>query len=190
MSETKYIKIYTKKGDLGKTSLWNGERTGKNSIIIKALGELDKLSVTIGDYCVVLGFSDKNLGRKNFLREIQRLIQDINTHVATPDTNKVLPVLNQEIIERMEKDIDNVTMNLPPLTNFIIPCQYENDTKAHYCRVQTRIAESYLVDVSEYFESRGISLNPFCLKFLNRLSDYFFTIARYESYLSELISTK
>jgi len=175
------MKSYTKTGDTGKTSLWDGQRDDKSDDIIMLLGEMDELSVRIGTLCIEI----KLLGDKNdvdlndvvvFLRKIQRIIQDMNTHMASPtkDPSK-LPNIDSSIVNDMESLIDIYTDKLPKLTSFIIPCQNRADAACHMCRVQARKSERYLVNC---MSSKLSNINPSIQIILNRMSDYFFTLSR------------
>lgn len=169
------MKIYTKKGDKGETSLWNGKRVKKSSSTIQTLGEMDELTVRIGRLAVYL--PDNQM-----LRRMQSEIQNINTHVATPTKiSRELPVLDAMLVTDMEAEIDTMTSALPKLTVFIIPCQTPVDSLVHLCRTQARKAETHLVDEAlTRFENDGLEeLDTAALKTINRMSDYFFTLSRH-----------
>lgn len=158
------MKIYTKTGDKGMTSLWDGSRVSKDNIYIDTLGEIDTLSVYIGSLYVSVN--------NEFFRVLQRLLQDINTHIATPNsTTRQLPFLDPSIITTLENDIDRYTDELPKLTRFILPCSNDINVKIHLCRVQTRKVERYICGLDT-------PLDPTIHQFINRLSDYFFVLAR------------
>ena len=159
------MKIYTKKGDKGNTSLYSGEKVSKNNEYIIAVGELDSLSVEIG-YLYVLTKID-------LLRKIQKTIENINSYVATnPNSSKNLPILEENLISELEIEIDTITNNLEPLRNFILPSNNIFDYQAHKCRVQTRRCERFLTSIDV------LNNSEFILPYINRLSDYFFTLAR------------
>lgn len=169
------MKIYTKKGDKGETSLWNGKRVKKSSSTIRVLGEMDELTVRIGNLAVYIP------GNK-LLRRMQSEIQNINTHVATPTKiSRGLPALDKLLVKDMEREIDEMTSALPKLTVFIIPCQSPVDSLVHLCRTQARKAETHLVDESlSRFEEDGLEeLDSTALETINRMSDYFFTLSRH-----------
>ena len=177
------MKIYTKQGDNGNTRLWNGTKVSKSSNIIHTLGEMDELTVRIGQLYYILKeyFTEKHpdnithiitFDEVVFIRQIQRYIQTINTHIATPSVGifKSLPELDKEIVSDLESKIDSMTNQLPPLKEFILPCTNKIDSIIHLCRTQTRKAERYVSEL-EYVDKE-------VYKFLNRLSDYMFTLAR------------
>ena len=175
------MKIYTKNGDNGSTMLWSGELVLKSDVHITTLGQLDELTVRIGN--VITHTWNKKLIA--FLRETQKIIQDINTIIATPTPTKKIKGLGSEIVDDLESQIDYMTDILPKLSVFILPCEYELDGYIHLCRTQTRIVETMLPKVINY-RAVDLDLDVSDLydiqKYINRLSDYFFTLARFESY--------
>lgn len=148
-------KVYTKTGDRGKSNL-NGKKIPKNHVIFHTLGLIDELIVDIGS----LGVVDNE--NKLFL-QIQRHLMDIASCIS---------VKREFAIEAtyLESSIDEMEEKLPVLNKFILPGTGERNVRSHRCRVTTRKVERHLVEMSD---------NPFILKYINRLSDYFFVLARY-----------
>jgi cob(I)alamin adenosyltransferase len=173
-------KIYTKTGDKGMTSMYSGERVSKNSIYSCTVGEMDELAVRIG---VLWSSIDDDISELNTvkidLRDIQSNIQLINSHICTSkNATYKIPEINQEIDKYLENEIDSFQEQTPPLTKFILPCVTEQDSRAQMCRVQARRAERYLVDfVNSSADTH--KLDPIILRYVNRLSDYFFALSRY-----------
>jgi cob(I)alamin adenosyltransferase len=165
-------KIYTKTGDTGVSSFWDGTRAPKSDIVFDTVGNLDYLTVKIGSLHVLIGDDD------NFLRRIQLQIQVIASHVATPDPTKrqSLYQLKQADIDKLETSIDDMEKELPKLTQFILPCTNNIDSVVHECRVLARQAERRLVELVHWD-----TLQPEIKKYINRLSDYFFVLARFHS---------
>ncbi|MBQ9254109.1 MAG: cob(I)yrinic acid a,c-diamide adenosyltransferase [Bacteroidales bacterium] len=164
--------IYTKKGDDGITSLVGGTRVKKYDIRVQAYGEIDELVSLLG-YITTLIKSDD---RKNELIVIQNKLFVCESIVACE---------SQEILEKMdtildvditylEKKIDNMTEELPPLKQFIIPSGSQTACLLHVARTKCRKCERLCVEVADKF-----GLNPNVLSYLNRLSDYLFTYARF-----------
>ncbi len=169
--------IYTKTGDKGTSSLYNGERRKKTDQVFHALGEQDELCATIGvarEYCRI---SDNGLSEQ--LIEIQSRLFDLGAAVATPTTSKTsekkikYTSLSPNYTAQLERWIDELDAKLPPLTTFIIPSGGHSSTHLHLSRVVCRRAERAvipLVDNGVVDEEVG--------RYLNRLSDYLFTAAR------------
>jgi cob(I)alamin adenosyltransferase len=182
------MKIYTRTGDGGKTSLYDGRRIAKNCVVFDVLGELDELNSRIGVAC---GYASANYLYLNVLRDVQCKIQDINAIIATIDKRgKKLPVITPDDVSKLEASIDNYDSITPRLTKFIIPGVTELDASIHMCRTQARKAErkmwSLHDELSILTDEKGnpvdlgeVNIDPTILKYVNRLSDFFFSLARY-----------
>lgn len=155
------MKIYTKTGDKGETSLYDCSRVSKSSVLIELLGDIDELNSFIGI-----------IENERLLKEIQIWLFDLGTIIANPK-KKFKFDQNLEFTKILEKEIDILTEELPKLSNFILPTNY-----IHLSRAITRRCERKLVEVKKEYEH----IDENCLIFLNRLSDYLFILARYESY--------
>jgi cob(I)alamin adenosyltransferase len=171
--------IYTRTGDYGETSLYNGERKRKDAHDFEALGAVDELSSWIGMIEALSGWPADIDAKplvpelKSLLQDIQRRLLDIGTHIATPpyssDRIIVRAKFNPEEIIILEKMIDRMDAALPKLTNFILPRGV-----FHMCRVVTRRAERLVVPMVCEGHCHDV-----ILRYLNRLSDLFFVLARY-----------
>jgi cob(I)alamin adenosyltransferase len=163
------MRIYTKTGDEGLTSLFDCSRVSKSSDLIKLIGDLDELNSFIG-----------NINSDTIIKDIQVWIFDLSTIIANPKHNYLFDIDNT-IITLIENEIDRLTSLLPKLNNFILPTG-----NIHISRAIARRCERRLV--------KYINLYPHipkqCLIFLNRLSDYLFTLARYENKENEVIYRK
>eukprot|EP00088_Acartia_fossae_P025862 TRINITY_DN26633_c0_g1_i4.p1 TRINITY_DN26633_c0_g1~~TRINITY_DN26633_c0_g1_i4.p1 ORF type:complete len:249 (-),score=29.45 TRINITY_DN26633_c0_g1_i4:132-878(-) len=177
----KKLKIYTKTGDKGTSSLFTGERRSKNDQVFEALGATDELSSNIG---LAIGYAEeKNHPYVSQLQRIQCILQDIGSCVATPYSSARESHLQKvgfsgRHTEELEEWIDQYTDELPQLTNFILPGGGIISSQIHVCRAVCRRAErriSPLVAESE--------CDPETLKYVNRLSDFLFTIARFAAKL-------
>jgi cob(I)alamin adenosyltransferase len=182
------MKIYTKTGDKGVTSLYDGNRVSKTSYVFDVLGEIDELSSRLGIVCAL----DKEDYITDQLRIIQRKLQDINSILATFETQKrKLPEILDTDIKFLEDNIDMFSSNTPTLKNFILPGVTIPDSHLHLCRSQTRKIERMLWkftgDCKIQSENKTIyrpsGLDENILKYFNRLSDYFFAGARFVCYL-------
>ena len=112
------MKIYTKTGDAGNTSLYDGSRAPKFSVVFQVLGEIDELNSRIGLLCTHMPDTD-------MLRKIQRTLQDFNSHIATIDkTNKKLPDLPESLVLELENMIDEMEKVCPKLTKFLLNCSF------------------------------------------------------------------
>lgn len=164
--------IYTKKGDKGTSTVIStpkGERILKSSLIFETLGAFDELNSFIG--IVIASTEDKELIEK--LIKIQNNLFVINSCLAGARVK--LPNLETK---EMERDIDEMTDKMPKLSNFVLPGGTGVSAKLHYCRTLARKAERRLVGLSA---EQKIGMSMF--RYVNRLSDYFFTLARYQNYL-------
>ncbi len=165
------MKVYTKSGDKGKTSLFGGTRISKNDSRIEAYGTVDELNSHVGLLMSLVNESDINL----LLKECQAMLFDIGSHLASDGTmDQYLPELDKSWIDRLEQTMDAYTVELPELKTFILPRGNQRIAQAHVCRTVCRRAERRVVLASE-----SIDVEAFIIKFLNRLSDYFFVLARH-----------
>lgn len=168
------FKIYTKTGDKGKTSLIGGTKVAKSHIRIDAYGTVDELNSYIGlvnDY-----MSDNNT--KNILKEIQDRLFTIGAALACdPDkeTKMKIPDLHEEDIELLEKQIDLMNETLPEMKSFILPGGHVAVSTCHIARCVCRRTERLCVGMMEH----DLLIEPLVLKYINRLSDYLFVLARW-----------
>lgn len=158
--------IYTKTGDKGSTSLYDGTRVSKSTILIDLLGDIDELNSFIG--IIESSF---------LLKDIQIWLFDLGTIIANPN-KKYLFDSSQEFTKILEKEIDMMTQQMSKLVNFILP-----SGNIHLSRAIARRCERKLVDVMNMDETSYKHIDDNCLVFLNRLSDYLFTLARYDCYM-------
>lgn len=170
------MKIYTKTGDKGDTSLYGGSRISKNSPRISAIGEIDELNATFG--VLIQKIASPKLNRvKDMLFNIQNELFVIGADMATPySTNKGLKILRIKIsqVATLENLIDKFENDLDPIRNFILPGGSELGALLHHARSVCRRAERSVVYVSE-----AERINPNVVIYLNRLSDLLFVTARY-----------
>jgi cob(I)alamin adenosyltransferase len=178
------MKIYTKTGDSGTTSLVGGKRTSKNSLRIEAYGTIDELNSFIGLLAAHLHTDTE----KAALLDIQRILFDIGGYLATEagDVEKYkIRLLSDEQIAKIENQIDLMNKNLAPLQQFILPAGSVEATLAQVCRTVCRRAERRIVDLQQ-----EMAIYPNLLRFINRLSDFFFVLARCQNQqetISELV---
>ncbi len=164
------MKIYTKTGDKGTTSLYGGTRLPKNHIRIEAYGNIDELNSHIGLLIAHIPHINSTL-----LTKIQNELFVQGSHLAAGnDHDFKLPDFNIALIEEMETEIDSMNEKLEPLKHFILPGGSKSIAIAHVCRTVTRRAERGVVALSQ-----NELVEDHIIIFLNRLSDYFFILARY-----------
>lgn len=159
------MKIYTKSGDHGTTSMIDGSRIKKNSIVMNAVGDIDELNSSIGLF--VDDLSDIN---KPIVLFVMNKLFDIGSIICSVGyENFAIPTVEEEHIIKLEQEIDRLTSLLPALKNFILP-----SGKIHYSRAVCRRSERSILEIES---DRYLIV----VKFINRLSDYLFTLARYEN---------
>jgi cob(I)alamin adenosyltransferase len=156
-------KIYTKSGDKGETGLVTGERISKSSIRIDCIGSLDELNSFIG---LSLTEEVPKIVR-DVLHVIQHNLFDIGGEIATPGSNST----EETKVKYLEKIIDDLTSRLDILREFILPGGCKAAAQIHVARAMCRKAERSCIALG--------NVNPITLRYLNRLSDLLFTIARY-----------
>ncbi len=168
-------KIYTKTGDSGTTSLLGGRRVPKHHLKIEAYGTADELNAFIG----LLRDQDIDDHYRVFLKEIQDRVFTAESILACDKGCKpeFLPYLGEEDIIMIEREIDDMNTHLPELSKFIIPGGQQSASLAHVCRTVCRRAERIITQLNE---AEGVE--DVIIRFFNRLSDYFFVLARKLSY--------
>ncbi len=164
------FKIYTKTGDEGMTGLFGGRRLPKSHLRIDAYGTVDELNSYIG----LLRDAIPSEDYRQILKEIQDRLFTIGANLSTdPEKNLSPPDINIADIELLEKQIDAMEKDLPPLKNFILPGGHTTVSFCHIARTVSRRAERLTV---------GLHLtepvDPLVLKYINRLSDYLFVLGR------------
>jgi cob(I)alamin adenosyltransferase len=165
------MKIYTKKGDKGETSLIGGKRVPKNHIRVEAYGTIDELISVIG----VLRACETDDYYKKFIFEIQNKLMNIAALLASEgDTTKQLPEITGDDIAALENEIDKITATLPKLKNFVVPGKNLPESFAHIARSICRRAERIIVSLAQ----EGYQVPEFLEAYINRLSDFLFTFAR------------
>ncbi|WP_130735558.1 cob(I)yrinic acid a,c-diamide adenosyltransferase [Flavobacterium sp. J27] len=176
------MKVYTKTGDKGTTALFGGTRVPKHHIRIESYGTVDELNSHIG----LIRDQNINAHYKNVLIEIQDRLFTLGAILATPPEKEILkngqPRLQQlgiieSDIEYLEKEIDAMEEDLPPMTHFILPGGHTTVSYCHITRCVCRRAERLATHLNDIEP-----IDTLVLKYLNRLSDYLFVLARKLSY--------
>ncbi|MGB8000471.1 MAG: cob(I)yrinic acid a,c-diamide adenosyltransferase [Anaerobacillus sp.] len=170
------MKIYTRTGDKGETSLIYGQRVAKNDIRVEAYGTCDEANSQIGlalSHMANAHFEEKEEWDSIF-QKLQTWLFHVGSELATPKGKKVGWTIEEVHINEMEKQIDKWEKQLEPLKNFILPGGHPAGASLHVARTIVRRAERHTVMIEE--------ANPLVLSFLNRLSDFLFVAARYINY--------
>lgn len=164
------MKIYTKKGDKGETSLIGGVRVKKSNNRIHAYGTIDELNSVVG----IVRDSLKDSTIRKQLLGIQNHLFVIGSHLASaPNSKMQIPDISHSDITQLEEYMDEMNLSLPELTSFILPGGNISSSYCHLARTVCRRAERWVIEVSEKEE-----VDPLIIAYLNRLSDYFFILSR------------
>ncbi len=168
-------KVYTLTGDEGTTSLVGGNRVSKDDVRVEAYGTIDELNANIG----VLAHNSKldATGMAGVIKTVMNKLFNIGAYLATenaPDT----PVygLTQADVELLEKNIDEMDEELPPFRGFVLPGGSRLSALCDVCRTVTRRAERRVITLAH-----KAYVDPIVMKYLNRLSDFFFVLARFNN---------
>ena len=175
MEDQKYVnitKVYTKRGDKGQTDLLGGSTARKDSLKVEAYGCIDETSSFIG----LARYYTKNKVIKERLKEIQNKLLVLGGFLASDEKGKEMmkDQIKEEDIKLLEEYIDEYNQKLPPLKHFILPGDEEVATHFHVARTVVRRAERRIVSLAAQED-----LNPLIQKYVNRLSDLMFVLARY-----------
>lgn len=167
------MKIYTKTGDTGQTSLFSGERVSKCETRVSAYGDVDELNCFLG--MAVLRVSVE--GNQELLRKIQNSLFNLGADLATSNRKALQERIDETEIREMEAAIDSMDARMPELRTFILPGGTDGAVWLHLCRAVCRRAERSVVRLQSESE-----INPLAVVFLNRLSDLLFVMARFENF--------
>lgn len=171
------LKIYTKKGDNCNTYLLSGERVSKVHPRIEAYGSIDELMSFIG----LLHSNIKKKEIKSQLLFILNKLMNICCQLANENNNNNLPDISYNDVKKIENFINTLDEKLPVLKNFILPIGNSNVCYAHICRTICRRAERNIVNLAQQH-----NISKHILSFVNRLSDYFFILARYIAFTNKI----
>lgn len=167
-------KIYTRGGDKGDTALGNGQRVAKESARVSAYGTVDETNATVG-----LARLHAKGSLDDALSRIQNDLFDLGADLCRPEMEKDADAdypplrVSEAQVDRLEAEIDLLNGDLQPLRSFILPGGTALAAQLHLCRTVSRRAERLCVELS-----RDEGVNPAAVKYLNRLSDWFFVASR------------
>ncbi len=159
-------KIYTRTGDDGTTGLGDGSRTQKDSLRVEAYGTVDELNSTIGLLIAHLDHAELS----SVLLDVQHDLFDLGGELCMPDTE----LIKDRHIERLERELDRINAELPALKDFILPGGSVAAAQAHQARTLCRRTERRVIALA-----RHEPVNEPVIRYLNRLSDLLFVLARY-----------
>lgn len=168
-------KVYTRTGDDGTTGLGTGQRVPKDSPRIEAYGTVDELTSHIGT-AIAAGVDE---ALRNELARIQNELFHLGSDLCIPEADKArlkVPQIEQRHVDALEQLMDRLSAELPPLENFVLPGGSVGASHLHIARTVCRRAERRVIALS-----RTEAVGPLVVKFLNRLSDALFVMARYEN---------
>ena len=165
----KKIKVYTKTGDDGTTSLFSGKRVAKHHIKIKDYGYIDELNSWLG------WIRDQNIApeRKDEIIKIQKDLMIISSQLANDGVELGIVPVGQNEVTLLEEYIDKMTDSLPPLKNFVIPGGHTLVSSTHLARSVCRRAERIITELND-----NEPIDSVLIFYINRLSDYLFTLSR------------
>lgn len=171
--------IYTRKGDQGTTSLVSGERVSKCCDRVCAYGDVDELISVIGllraseNELIKGGEYPQLVENREFLLHIQKRLMDLSAHLATNSVSLKLKPFDPQEIELLEREIDKMTELLPKQKYFVLPSSPTPSAICHVARTVCRRAERSAIQIAQKDDQDELAI-----RYLNRLSDYLFTLAR------------
>ena len=165
------MKIYTKTGDQGTTALYGGTRVSKSDERVETYGTIDELNAHLG----LVRDQKINRTRASLFQDIQETLFVIGSHLAAhPNKESLkLPPIEETSVTRLEKSIDEMDQQLPPMKHFILPGGHPAVSACHIARCVCRRAERQVVRLSQHEK-----VDPIIVVYLNRLSDWLFVLAR------------
>ena len=167
------MKIYTKTGDKGQTSLVGGQRVSKCCQRLESYGTIDELNSFIG---LLITYTKDQLDT-DFLTVVQGELFVVGGYLATDNSTREVRqgnIVTEEMVKTVEREIDRIQGLLPPLKLFILPGGSRGASYAHVCRTVCRRAERHMLRLRE----EGCEVDENVIAYINRLSDYLFTLAR------------
>jgi len=179
------MRVYTRTGDKGETSLASGTRVQKDHLRLEAYGTVDELNSHLG----LLQSAIPDSVEKIRLTKVQNRVFIVSSNLAMDNEEllKKLPRILEEDITEIEKAMDVILDQIPPLKNFILPAGHPTVAACHIARTVCRRAERRMVTLA-----REVAVEPILIRYINRLSDYLFVLARktaYDLHVGEVIWT-
>ncbi len=178
------LKIYTKTGDLGTTSLIGGTKVSKSNLRIETYGSVDELNSHLG---LLIDTCDDDASRQT-LKEIQDRLFTIGSSLACDpekESKMKIPDLKETDVEFLEREIDRMNEALPDMKHFILPGGHVAVSNIHIARCVCRRVERWCVNMHDH----QLFIDPLIIKYINRLSDYLFVLARYIGQILKVTET-
>jgi cob(I)alamin adenosyltransferase len=171
-------RVYTRRGDSGETSLVGGQRAPTDGLRIECYGTVDELNSFTGVACVTAESYTALAPLVAILKRVQHELFNLGSVLATlpEDVKPKQPQITPVEVEQLEREIDSMNADLPPLRSFVLPGGTEINAALHVCRTVCRRAERLCVTLA-----RQESVPEFAIEYLNRLSDAFFVWSRWAS---------
>ncbi len=171
-------RVYTRRGDSGETSLVGGQRAPKDGLRIECYGTVDELNSFTGVACVTAESYTALAPLVAILKRVQHELFNLGSVLATlpEDVKPKQPQITSVEVQQLEREIDSMNADLPPLRSFVLPGGTEINAALHVCRTVCRRAERLCVTLA-----RQESVPEFAIEYLNRLSDAFFVWSRWAS---------
>ncbi|MBR4882986.1 MAG: cob(I)yrinic acid a,c-diamide adenosyltransferase [Bacteroidales bacterium] len=181
------MKVYTKTGDKGTTSLVGGKRVPKNHPRVEAYGDVDELISYLG---VVL-CDTATPHEQELLLKIQKDLMLISAHFASDGSSKKMKCIGDDDITLLESEIDAMTSQMPPQIAFILPGNPRVASECHVARTICRRAERHALAIAQEKEGEDLSGTQLeiGIRYLNRLSDYLFTLGRFFCHINGVDET-
>lgn len=172
-------RIYTRRGDGGDTTLVGGQRVPKDALRIECYGTVDELNSFVGGACLAAGREPALQPLAAILLRVQHELFNLGSILATlpGDVHPRQPRVGEADVERLEREIDTMNQDLPPLRSFVLPGGTELNVVLHQCRTICRRAERLTVSLA-----REESAPPSAIHYLNRLSDALFVWSRWANW--------
>ena len=187
-------KIYTKGGDKGETSMIGGPRVSKANLRLDAYGTVDELNAYLGlaISCLEKSSEIKAEDALSTLHDVQNELFCVGSQLACVDESfrASLPHLSSALTQKLENEIDIMTASLPELKDFILPGGHETASHLHVARTICRRAERITIELFNQSPDINEPLKTQIISFINRLSDYLFTLARHLNLLAQTPETK
>ena len=170
------MKIYTKTGDKGETSLFGGQRVLKDDLRVECYGTIDELNSLLG--LAITEVSESEIIK--VIQKIQNDLFDLGSELATPINKNIknIPQISPDNISYLENGIDRFEKQLPELKQFILPGGTKGASLLHLARSVCRRGERLVVTLS-----KNVSISDDIVIYLNRLSDFLFVLARFENFV-------
>lgn len=175
------MKIYTKTGDQGQTSLLRGGRVSKHHPRVEAYGTFDELNSWIGFARSLSEHTELAEVLEGIQNHVHLLCSDVAADPSLGDENVKIPRLNEQHVKALEQEIDRLDLVIAPLTHFILPGGSQAASALHIARTICRRGERRLMELVD----EGGAINEQSLIFVNRLSDLLFTLARWANHLAK-----